>query len=44
MLDFVYDHKVDARPEKVFGLEEVPEAHEYLDSSRSYGKIVCVTE
>lgn len=44
MLDFVYDHKVDARPEKVFRLEEVPEAHEYLDSSRSYGKIVCVTE
>ncbi|MBP3897729.1 MAG: zinc-binding dehydrogenase [Mogibacterium sp.] len=44
MLDFVHDHKVDARPEKVFGLEEVPEAHEYLDSSRSYGKIVCVTE
>lgn len=44
MLDFVYDHKVDARPEKVFRLEEVPEAHEYLDSSKSYGKIVCVTE
>lgn len=44
MLDFVCDHKVDARPEKVFRLEEVPEAHEYLDSSRSYGKIVCVTE
>lgn len=44
MLDFVYDHKVDARPEKVFRLVEAPEAHEYLDSSRSYGKIVCVTE
>ena len=44
MLDFVSDHKVDARPEKVFRLEEVPKAHEYLDSSRSYGKIVCVTE
>ena len=44
MLDFVCDQKVDARPEKVFRLEEVPEAHEYLDSSRGYGKIVCVTE
>ena len=44
MLDYVYKHKVDASPARVFSLEEVPEAHKYLDSNMSYGKVVCVTE
>ena len=42
MLDFVRDYNVDAKPEKIFSLEQVPDAHRYLESSDSYGKVVCV--
>lgn len=42
MLDFVRDYNVDAKPEKIFSLEQVPDAHRYLESSDSYGKVVCM--
>ena len=44
MLDFVKTHSVDARPEKVFQLSEMRKAHEYLGSSRSFGKVVVMSE
>lgn len=44
MLDFVKTHSVDARPEKVFKLSEMRKAHEYLGSSRSFGKVVVMSE
>lgn len=42
MLDFVKEYSVDPSPEKVFSLEEVPKAHEYLASAGSFGKAVVV--
>lgn len=42
MLDYIADFHVKAGPEKVFSLSEVPEAHRYLESSRSFGKTVVV--
>ena len=42
MLDFIAEHKVDVKPEKVFTLEEMQDAHAYLDGSKSFGKVVVV--
>lgn len=42
MLDYIKEYDVDVRPERVFTLDQIPEAHAYLDSSRSFGKVVAV--
>ena len=42
MIDYVERYGVDVTPEQVFTLSEVPDAHRYLDSSDSYGKVVVV--
>ena len=34
MLDYIKEYDVDVRPERVFTLDQIPEAHAYLDSSR----------
>ena len=44
MLDYVKEHGVDCRPEKVFDLSEMAKAHEYLGSSQSFGKVVVMSE
>ena len=44
MLDYVEKYGVNAAPEKVFSLEEVPDAHRYLESGSSFGKVVVVLE
>ena len=44
MLDYVEKYDVNAAPEKVFSLEEVPDAHRYLESGSSFGKVVVVLE
>ncbi len=40
MLKFIEDHHVNAAPEKVFSLEQTVEAHRYLESRDSFGKVV----
>ena len=42
MLDYVQHYQVSAAPEKVLSLEQVPEAHAYLESAGSFGKVVVV--
>ncbi|MGT2935956.1 zinc-binding dehydrogenase [Streptococcus castoreus] len=42
MFQFIDDNKVIVTPEKVFRLEEIQLAHEYLESKKGFGKIVCV--
>ena len=42
MLDFVDKYKVSAVPEKVFKLEEIRQAHEFLESAGSFGKVVVL--
>lgn len=44
MLDYIGKYNVDVKPEKVFRLQEVPDAHRYLESSHSFGKVVVVCD
>lgn len=44
MLDYVERYGVDAAPEKIFRLEEVPRAHEYLAAANSFGKVVVLND
>lgn len=42
MLNYIQEYGVDVRPERVFTLDQIPEAHAYLESSRSFGKTDAV--
>ena len=42
MLDYVAHYQVSTAPERVFTLEQVPQAHAYLEGSNSFGKVVVV--
>ena len=42
VLDYVARHHVNAAPEKVFSLEQLPLAHAWLESGESLGKAVVV--
>ena len=42
MLEYVQKYQIDVRPEKIFTLEQIREAHAYLDSRQSFGKVVVV--
>jgi NADPH:quinone reductase-like Zn-dependent oxidoreductase len=42
MFSFIEANHVDVQPEKVFSLEQVPEAHRWLEQSCGYGKCVVV--
>ena len=42
MLDYVEKYRVDAAPARVFSLDQVPEAHAWLESGESLGKAVVV--
>lgn len=42
MLGYVRKYQIDVRPEKIFTLEQIREAHAYLDSRQSFGKVVVV--
>lgn len=40
LIDFVEKYDIDVRPEKVFDLEQIQQAHAYLESSTSFGKVI----
>ncbi|MDO4680845.1 MAG: zinc-binding dehydrogenase [Aerococcus sp.] len=42
LLDFITEHQIDVAPEKVFSLADTKKAHEYLESSHSFGKVVVM--
>ena len=44
LLDLITTHHLDVRPEKVFPLAEMAQAHAYLASQQSFGKVVVTTE
>ena len=44
MLDYVQRYRVNATPERVFSLEQVPQAHACLDGAKSFGKVVVVNQ
>ena len=41
---YIDEHDVPVAPEKVFTLEEIVAAHQYVESSAGYGKVVvCIS-
>ncbi|GEO69293.1 zinc-binding dehydrogenase [Levilactobacillus acidifarinae] len=42
LLDFITDHHVDVHPAKVFDLAHTADAHRYLESGQSLGKVVVL--
>lgn len=44
LLEFIDDNKTIVKPEKVFELKEISKAHEYLESSRSFGKVIILNK
>ena len=42
LLDYVPKYGIDPAPERVFSLPQVPEAHAYLESTHSFGKVIVV--
>lgn len=44
MLDYVKKYDVDTKPERVFDLKHVADAHRYLENSKSFGKVVVVED
>ncbi|AZN76668.1 quinone oxidoreductase [Lactobacillus acidophilus] len=44
MFDYVKKYNVDAKPERVFDLKHVADAHRYLENSKSFGKVVVVED
>ena len=44
MISFVEQNGVDVTPERVFTLEQVPDAHRYLAAAHSFGKVVVLND
>lgn len=44
MLDYVKKYNVEVKPERVFDLKHVADAHRYLENSKSFGKVVVVED
>ncbi|MEX2784137.1 zinc-binding alcohol dehydrogenase family protein [Streptococcus sp. H49] len=42
LLDYVSQYHVDVRPEKIFSLEQIAEAHSYLESRSGLGKVIVL--
>lgn len=44
LVDFVKVFDIDVSPEKVFRLDDIQEAHTYLESKQSFGKVIVLNE
>ena len=44
MFDFMEDNHVVVKPNKVFRLDEIQKAHEYVESKKGFGKVVCILD
>lgn len=42
LLKYIKQYRINVRPEKVFSLDQIQEAHRYLESSESFGKVVVL--
>lgn len=42
MFKFIDKYNVVVRPSKVFNLNEIQEAHQYIESKKGFGKVVCL--
>lgn len=41
---YIEQYHVNVQPEKVFSLDEIQDAHRYLESSKSFGKVVVIND
>ena len=44
LVDFVEQYHVDVGPEKVYKIDQIQEAHAYLEGSHSFGKVIVKNE
>lgn len=44
LLDYIKTYRITVKPEKIYTLEEIQEAHTYLESSHTIGKVVVVNK
>ena len=44
MLNYIEKYKIDVKAEKIFSLDEIVEAHKYLDSSSGFGKVIVINK
>lgn len=44
LIDFIRDYRVEIKVERIFSLREVPQAHAYLESADSFGKVVVLND
>ena len=44
MLDYIEKYKINVKAEKIFSLDEIVEAHKYLDSSSAFGKVIVINK
>lgn len=42
LLKFIQQYRINVRPEKVFSLDQIREAHTYLEDNKSFGKVVVL--
>lgn len=42
LLKFIQQYRINVRPEKVFSLDQIREAHTYLEDTKSFGKVVVL--
>ena len=44
LFDLISAYRIDAAPEKIFSLRNIREAQSYLDSAKSFGKVVVIND
>ncbi len=44
LLEYLAVYQIDVKPEKIFSLKDTQKAHEYLESSRSFGKAIVMND
>lgn len=44
LFDMIAAYHIDAAPEKIFSLRDIREAQAYLDSAKSFGKVVVIND
>jgi NADPH:quinone reductase and related Zn-dependent oxidoreductases len=42
MFNFIDEHNVAVKPSKILSLNEIQKAHEYLESKKGFGKVICL--
>ncbi len=44
LFDYIKEYRVNVKPERIFRLKDIREAHDYLDDKKGFGKVVCVID